>query len=73
MRQDLTVQHIQNEFTVKVYETNAKISLEVGDLSEYNQCQTQLKDLYHDNILFRSNQDEFFSYRFVTFIYSNLN
>merc|ERR1712176_141397 len=65
LRQDLRVQHIRNEFSVKVYEENAKICLEVGDLSEYNQCQGQLKELYSEMELFGQNYIEFLSYRLL--------
>jgi hypothetical protein len=63
IRQDLTIQHIHNEFTVKVYEINARIAIECHDIDQFNQCQTMLISLYESGL--KGKETEFLSYRII--------
>ena len=83
MRQDLMVQHLSGtNIAVAVMEAHARVALECSDLNEFNQCQTQLKQMYDastrrtdalegvgggENLT--DNSCEFLAYRLLYFIY----
>jgi len=64
LRQDMVVQHIRSPFTVRAYETHARVALENGDLDEFNQCLGCLLDLYKSPLGRKHGHlDEFLAYR----------
>ncbi|KAF8252987.1 hypothetical protein K440DRAFT_642997 [Wilcoxina mikolae CBS 423.85] len=58
LRQDLTVQHIKNDFTVLVYEIHARIALE----------KSQLATLYSEG--FKGHEEEFKAYRILYLLHT---
>ncbi|AQZ18740.1 THP3 (YPR045C) [Zygosaccharomyces parabailii] len=68
VRQDLRVQIIENQFTIKVYQSHARIALENGDIGEFNQCQSRLIALFELPNIKTSCFEEFTSYRILYYI-----
>lgn len=73
MRQDLRVQIIENQFTIKVYESHARIALENDDIGEFNQCQSRLIALFGLPNLKPSFLEEFTSYRILYYMLTEDN
>lgn len=69
-RQDMMIQGVQTEFTVEVYETNARICLQKDDLTEFTKCQSQLQQLYAEGI--PGCENEFLSYRLLHAVLTNV-
>jgi hypothetical protein len=73
VRQDLTVQHIQNQFAADVYEAHARIALSERDLGEFNQCQTRLQALFADHgVGTDESKEEFAAYNVLYLLYAQL-
>ena len=59
------MQRIRNTFTVEVYEMHARICLEYGDMTEFNQCQAQLTQLYEEGLGTAEAEREFIAYNIL--------
>lgn len=70
IRQDLTIQHISNEFSVKVYKTHSQLSLYNRDLKEFNQCQSNLTKLFADGFGNKVLIQEFMAYKILYQVYT---
>ncbi|KAL7720396.1 Leukocyte receptor cluster member [Entamoeba marina] len=46
IRQDLTLQHINDDFTIQVYTIHSEISIQNEDISEFMQCASTLRKLF---------------------------
>lgn len=68
IRQDMTVQRINNDLTFNVYRFHALTALEMGDLSEFNQCQTQVFQMFEDDESLRTDYHEFVSLRILYYV-----
>ncbi|CCE61806.1 hypothetical protein TPHA_0B01330 [Tetrapisispora phaffii CBS 4417] len=68
IRQDLRVQMIENQFTVKIYQEHARIALENGDIGEFNQCLSRLYTLFEKPNIKTSCIEEFTTYRILYYI-----
>ena len=74
IRQDLTVQAVKNDLTVRVYEFHARLALANADLGQFNQCQTQLKELHGISNLAVTDESkaEFLCYSLIYFVMQGL-
>ena len=60
--------------TVDVYETHARLAVVAKDFGEFNQCMSQLEQLYSSDAFTSKelvNKPEFLAYRLLYFIYTN--
>ncbi|EAY02891.1 SAC3/GANP family protein [Trichomonas vaginalis G3] len=65
IRQDLTVQHIEDDFAVLVYETSLKLAIENFDWDNFNQCLTPLEQLYNEGLGKTENIAEIDGYKII--------
>ena len=65
IRQDISVQNIEDEFAVQVYELHIRLAIDNNDWENFNQVQSNLELLYRKGFGKQENKEEMYCYHIL--------